>query len=376
MVRSGYIGPTTPPTFSPYGQTRHPLDMDMEETMFESPHKMFLRGLLALAACGALASAAASCKSDEGAKTGEGTKTEEGTKAEEPKKPERVVVSFHNMAEPFFVVMNRELLDEAKKLGVEVVVLDAQANSAKQTADVENALVQGASGIILAPTNVDALAPAVNEVIKAKVPVITVDRRVEGTTAPVPHVGADNVAGGRMLAEWVVKRHPDGASIVLLTGQPGSSSAIDRTKGIQEGLAAAGEKYRIVAEQTGNWARDQGLTVTENILTSLGANKPNAIISENDDMALGAIEALRAAGLLDGSISVLGFDAIPEALRLVQKGELAVTVEQSPSRQIRTALRQIVEHIRNGAEMKSVSIEPVLITKDNINDAERLSEVK
>ncbi|HWN72022.1 MAG TPA: substrate-binding domain-containing protein, partial [Haliangium sp.] len=137
-----------------------------------------------------------------------------------------------------------------------------------------------------------------------------------------------------------------------------------------------GDKYRIVAEQTGNWARDQGLTVTENILTSLGANKPNAIISENDDMALGAIEALRAAGLLDGSISVLGFDAIPEALSAVQKGELAVTVEQSPSRQIRTALRQLVDQIRKGTEMKSESIAPVLITKDNINEAERLSEVK
>jgi inositol transport system substrate-binding protein len=337
---------------------RYPLPM--EQTMFESPHKRFLGGLLALAACGALAWTAACGKKSE----------------EQGERVERVVVSFHNMAEPFFVVMQRELLDEAKKLGVEVVVLDAQANSAKQTSDLENALVQGASGIILAPTNVDALAPAVNEVLAAKVPVITVDRRVEGTTAPVPHVGADNVAGGRMLAEWVVKRHPEGAAIVLLTGQPGSSSAIDRTKGIHEGLAAAGDKYRIVAEQTGNWARDQGLTITENILTSLGASKPDAIIAENDDMALGALEALRAAGLLDGKISVLGFDALPEALRSIQKGELAVTVEQSPSRQIRTALRQIVERMRKGTEMKSESIVPVLITADNLQEAERLSEVK
>jgi inositol transport system substrate-binding protein len=346
--------------------------------MFESPHKRFLGALSALAICGAFAVTAASCnKSEDPAKSEQPATSAEPAKPEEPKKSEeRVLVSFHNMAEPFFVVMHRELLDEAKKLGVEVVVVDAQANSAKQTADLENALAQGASGIILAPTNVDALAPAVDEVIKAKVPVITVDRRVEGTSAPVPHVGADNVAGGRMLAEWVVKRHPEGASIVLLTGQPGSSSAIDRTKGIHEGFAAAGDKYRIVAEQTGNWARDQGLTVTENILTSLGENKPNVILSENDDMALGAIEALRAAGQLGSGISVLGFDAIPDALRLVQKGELAVTVEQSPSRQIRTALGQLVERMRNGTEMKSVSIEPVLITADTLQNAERLSEVK
>jgi inositol transport system substrate-binding protein len=349
----------------------------MEETMSQFTHKRFLGGLLALAACGVLAGAAGCKKADEPAKSDEPAKADEPAKSGEPAKAgERVVVSFHNMAEPFFVVMQRELLDEARKLGVEVVVLDAQANSAKQTADLENALVQGAAGIILAPTNVDALAPAVNEVLAAKVPVITVDRRVEGTTAPVPHVGADNVAGGRMLADWVVKRYPEGANIVVLTGQPGSSSAIDRTKGIHDGLAAAGDKYKIVAEQTGNWARDQGLTVTENILTSLGDKKPSAIISENDDMALGAVEALRAAGLLGSGISVLGFDALPEALGSIQKGELAVTVEQSPSRQIRTALRQLVERIRSGAEMKSTSIEPVLITPDTLQQAERLSEVK
>jgi inositol transport system substrate-binding protein len=371
---SGYALPAA--GFPPQGR-RGPQDMHMEKTMFEVRHQRFLGRLLALAACGALASMAACKKSEEPATSGEpGTAAEPDKSAEPVKSGERVLVSFHNMAEPFFVVMQRELLDEARKLGVEVVVVDAQANSAKQTADLETALVQGAKGIILAPTNVDALAPAVNEVLAAKVPVITVDRRVEGTTAPVPHVGADNVAGGRMLAEWVVKRYPEGASIVVLTGQPGSSSAIDRTKGIHDGLAAAGDKYRVVAEQTGNWARDQGLTVTENVITSLGENKPNAIISENDDMALGAIEALRAASLLGSGISVLGFDALPEALRAVQKGELAVTVEQSPSRQIRTALRQLVEHIRTGAEMKSVSIEPVLITTDTIQQAERLDEVK
>ncbi len=289
---------------------------------------------------------------------------------------EKIIASFHNMAEPFFVVMTRELKDEAKKLNVDVTVVDGQANSAKQTADVENALVQGVKGIIIAPTDVKALTPAVNEVIKAGVPIVTVDRYIEGASKAVPHVGADNVAGGRGMVDWVVKNYPGGAKIVLLTGQPGSSSAIDRTKGVHQGVTKAGAKYKIVVEQTANWARDQGLTVTQNILTSLGKNRPDVIIAENDDMALGAIEALRESGADKAGVKVMGFDAVPDALKKVRDGSLASTVEQSPSRQIRTALQQIVAKIREGKEIQSKSIEPVLITAQNLKDAERLSEVK
>lgn len=286
----------------------------------------------------------------------------------------RIAVSFHNMAEPFFVVMRRELMAEAEAQKVSVIVLDGQANSAKQAADIEAALVQGVDGVILAPTDVNALAPAADSVIKQGLPIITVDRRVEGTSQPVPHVGADNVAGGRLMAEWVVKTYPQGARIVLLTGQPGSSSAIDRTKGVKDGVAAAGATYQIVSEQSANWSRDQGLTVTQNILTSLGAARPDAIIAENDDMAFGAIEALRTSGIT--GVAVLGFDATPESLKMIRDGQMAVTVEQSPSRQIRSALQQVLGAARNGAPMAPVSITPVLITKDNLGEAERFDEMK
>ena len=285
---------------------------------------------------------------------------------------DRIAVSFHNMAEPFFVVMRRELMAEAARLSVEVTVLDGQANSAKQSADIEAALVQGVKGVILAPTDVNALAPAVNSILEEGLPVITVDRRIEGATSPVAHVGADNVAGGRMMVEWIVRTFPDGARIVLLTGQPGSSSAIDRTRGVKEALSAAGARYAVVAEQSANWSRDQGLTVTQNILTSLDSGRPDVILAENDDMAFGAIEALRTTGL--EGVSVLGFDATPEALRSIRSGAMALTIEQSPSRQIRTALQQIVGAVRTGSPLASVSIEPVVITRDSLARAERLDE--
>jgi inositol transport system substrate-binding protein len=286
----------------------------------------------------------------------------------------QVVASLHDMTEPFFVAVKRELDAEAGRQGVSVAVEDGQSNSAKQTADIEAAITGGAQGIILAPNDVNALTPAVEEVIKAGIPIVTLDRRVDNTSVKVPHVGADNVAGGRIMAQWLIDSFPNGARILLITGQLGSSPSIDRTRGIKEALAAAGAKYEIVAEQAGTWKREQGLTVTQNVLTSLGAQSLQAVVAESDEMALGALEALRSSGV--SGVKVIGFDATPEALKLVRSGEMAATIEQSPKNQARTALQQLTAQIRQHAPMSGASIVPVLITQSNVNQAERIGEVR
>ena len=284
----------------------------------------------------------------------------------------QVVASLHDMTEPFFVAVKRELDAEAARLGVSISVEDGQSNSAKQTADIEAAITGGAQGIILAPNDVNALTPGVEEVIKAGIPIVTLDRRVENTSVKVPHIGADNVAGGRIMAKWVIDSFPNGARVLLITGQLGSSPSIDRTRGIKEALAAAGAKYQILAEQSGTWKREQGLTVTQNVLTSLGGQSLQAVVAESDEMALGALEALRSSGV--SGVKVIGFDATPEALKLVRSGAMAATVEQSPMNQARTALQQLVAQIRQHTPMAGASIVPVLITQSNVNQAERISE--
>jgi inositol transport system substrate-binding protein len=286
----------------------------------------------------------------------------------------QVVASLHDMTEPFFVAVKRELDAEAGRLGISIAVEDGQSNSAKQTADIEAAITGGAQGIILAPNDVNALTPGVEAVIKAGIPIVTLDRRVDHTSVKVPHVGADNVAGGRIMAQWVIDSFPNGARVLLITGQLGSSPSIDRTRGIKETLTAAGPKYQIVAEQSGTWKREQGLTVTQNVLTSLGGQALQAVVAESDEMALGALEALRSSGV--SGVKVIGFDATPEALKLVRSGEMGATVEQSPMNQARTALRQLVSQIRQHAPMPGASIAPVLITQSNVSQAERIGEVR
>lgn len=286
----------------------------------------------------------------------------------------QIVASFHNLSEPFFVAMRRNATDEARKLRIDLLIVDAQSNSAKQTTDIETAVATGTQGIIIAPNDLNALTPAVNYVLANDVPIVSVDRRVDKADKAVPHFGADNVTGGRMMAQYVVDHFPQGAGIVLLTGTPGSSSAIDRSKGIHDVIGAAGANYRIVAEQTANWQRDQGLTVTQNVLTSLGPTRPQVIIAEDDDMALGAVEAVRSTGIT--GIEVIGFNATPEALKMVRNGDMAATVEQSPSRQIRTALDQLVARIRRREPLVGAMIKPVLITRENLNEAERIAEAR
>ncbi|WP_343685003.1 substrate-binding domain-containing protein [Asticcacaulis sp.] len=287
-----------------------------------------------------------------------------------------IVVSFSDLSQPFFVAMRRDLEDEAQKLGVKVQVLDGQNNSSKQVSDLEAARVQGISAVIIAPTDSKALASATDALIDEKTVVVSVDRQIGGGKHPVPHFGANNVEGGRAMADWVVKTYPNGAKVVVITNDPGSTSSIERVKGVHEGLAAGGAAYQIVAEQTGNSKRDQALSVTQNVLTSMGGAHPDVILCLNDDMAMGALEAIRGAGFTTQQIAVLGFDAIPEALKRIRDGEMAASVEQNPGEQIRSALRAVVANLKDKTPIVSKSLTPVLITRDTLAQASRIGEVK
>lgn len=285
-----------------------------------------------------------------------------------------ILSSMPNLAFPFFVHMQAELRDEAEEIGgITLLETDGQGSTPTQTADVESAIIRGVDGIIISPNEVDAMAPALEQAVDAGIPVVTIDRRVDGVEGILAHVGADNVAGGEAQGRLIMELFPDGATVFNLQGQPGASPAIDRNQGVHNVLDEH-DGYTFVFEQTANFARDRGLAVTEAGLTGM-AEPPDVIVAANDDMALGAQEALR--GLGQDGIPVIGFDALPEALASVRDGGLAATIEQFPGEQSRTALRLLVEYLRDGVEPEDgvVLLTPVAITADNIDEAERLGEL-
>ena len=301
--------------------------------------------------------------------------TESETSATEAPAEETLTIalSLPDMAFPFFVFMESQVRDEAEALGnIEIVTLDGQNQVPKQTADLEAAIAKEYDGVLISPLTADAMAPAVQQVVDAGIPVVTIDRTVFDVET-LAHVGADNVLGGEEQGKALLELFPDGAVIFELEGQPGSSPAIDRSAGLHNIIDGV-DSIEIACQQTAEFRRDQGLTVTENCLGA--PPNPNAIVAANDEMAFGAVEAAKALAL-EGVI-IIGYDALPEALLMVRDGDLYGTVEQFPGEQSRVALRTLVDFIQNDVtpEEHDIFIPPQLITAENLDDAERIAEIE
>ncbi|MBV8642052.1 MAG: substrate-binding domain-containing protein, partial [Verrucomicrobia bacterium] len=258
-----------------------------------------------------------------------------------------VLFALPDLAFPFFVHMADQAKDEANKIGdIDLIIADGQRSSPKETADVEAGITKGVSGIMISPNDVDALAAAIQEAVDAKVPVVTIDRRVNKVPGILGHVGADNVKGGEAQGQLIEKLFPDGATVMNLQGQSGASPAIDRNKGLHNVLDQAKDKYKFIFEDTAGFDRSKGLAMTESALAGM-PKPPDVIVAANDDMALGALEALKARNLL-GKVKLIGFDALPEALGQIKAGNMTATIEQLPGGQVRGALQVLVAFLREG----------------------------
>ncbi len=223
---------------------------------------------------------------------------------------------------PFFVDLEAGAKAKAAELNVKLVTLDSQDDSATEMSNVEDLINQGVDVIMINPTDSDAVKSAVEAANKANIPVITLDRGANGGTV-VSHIASDNVAGGKLAGEYIVELLGGKGKVVELEGIPGASAARDRGEGFNS--AIAGTDLKVVAKQTANFDRAQGLTVMENILQA--QPEIDAVFAHNDEMALGALEAIKASGR---NILVVGFDATDDAKAAVAKGEMAATVEQLP----------------------------------------------
>lgn len=222
---------------------------------------------------------------------------------------------------------------EASKLGYEMVYTDAGGSEAKQIADVDSMIAQKVDLIFIAPRSEKALAEAVLKAKAACIPVILLDRDVDHSIAApgkdyVTMIGSDFVEEGRRAGEWLAKTTNGKATIIELEGSVGSSPAIDRKKGF-DGEIAKHPDMKIVESQSGDFARDKGRQVAETLLQA--HPDVTAIYTHNDEMAIGAIAALEAAGKVPGKdVIVVSIDGIKDAAQAIVDGKLGATVECSP----------------------------------------------
>src|ERR1700740_2827090 len=210
---------------------------------------------------------------------------------------------------------------------VELTIVDANNDSAKQTGQGENFLAQGMDAVVILPVDTAATGPMTKAVVKAGKPLVYVNRKPANLPKGVVYCGSNSFEAGIMNMEELGKCMGGKGNLAILMGELSNEAAIGRTDGIKK---VAKEKFpdiKIVREQAGNWKRDQGKTIMENWLAS--GQQINGVASNNDEMALGALQAIKAAGKL-GKICVGGTDGSHDALAALDKGELNDTVFQDP----------------------------------------------
>ena len=268
-----------------------------------------------------------------------------------------------HMDNEFTVQMSGAVKDKAKELDASLTTFDARNEIAKQISQVETAVTQGYTGILIEPVAVDGLGPALQAAKKAGLAVINLNQRVSDPAVTDSYVGANPVEGGQIEMGYIAKEIGGKGNIAVLLGPLGSDAEIGRTQGYDNVLKGYPD-IKVVYKQTANWRTDEALKLTENWLQT-GADLA-AIVSNNDDMALGAVKAVKDAHLV-GKIKIAGLDAAPNALAAVKDGTMTATVSQSTTDQGRMAMEALVK-LANGEKIDAtITVPHALITKENVD---------
>lgn len=263
---------------------------------------------------------------------------------------------------PFFIDLRDGAQEAADEAGVSLEVVDAQNDAATQQNQLANAATQETDAVLINPVDSEAAAAAVDPLLQADIPVIAVDRAVEGATVNTT-VSSDNVAGGRQAAQALAEAMGEEGQVVVLQGVAGTSASRDRGQGFEEGIAEFPD-IEVVAMQPANFDRAQGLDVATNLLES--NPEVTGIFAENDEMALGALQAL--GDRAGEEVFVVGFDGTGDALTAIEEGSMVATIAQQPAELGRAAVEAALQAVDGEDLPESQPIDVVTVTTDNVAD--------
>ena len=273
----------------------------------------------------------------------------------------RIGLSVSTLNNPFFVTLRDGAQSAADEAGAELIVSDAQNDTAQQQDDIQNFVTQQVNVILVNPVDSDAVVPAIEAANQANIPVIALDRGASGGELATT-IASDNVQGGNLAGEELIRLVGSG-SVAQLEGTPGADPARDRGQGFQDAIDAQ-SAVEVVASQSANFDRAEGLNVAENILQA----NPNivGIFAQNDEMALGAVQALGdSAG---DEVKVVGFDAIEDALSAIQDGTINATVAQQPAEIGSLGVENAIRVINGESVEENIPVEVQLVTPENVSE--------
>jgi ribose transport system substrate-binding protein len=274
---------------------------------------------------------------------------------------QRIGLSISTLNNPFFVSLRDGAQQAADEAGVELIISDAQNDAATQQDDVQNFVTQQVDAILVNPVDSEAVVPAVQAANQADIPVIALDRGASGGEIATL-IASDNVEGGRLAGEELIELVGSGP-VAQLEGIPGASPTRDRGQGFEEAINAQ-DAVELVASQTANFDRAEGLNVTENILQSNPEIK--GIFAQNDEMALGAVRALGNRAGTD--VKIVGFDAVEDALKAIQDGKMNATVAQQPDRIGSLGVENAMKVIEGESVDENIPVPVKLVTEENVSE--------
>ena len=272
-----------------------------------------------------------------------------------------ITFALSTQANSFMVQMREGAQKKADELGLTINFQDASDDSATQANQLANAAATGAGAVIVNPTDSDAMASAVKQLTDAKIPVVAVDRAVNNAEVS-SYIASDNVGGGKQAAKALSEAINGEGEILVLQGKTGSSASRERGQGFEEGLKDS-PNIKVVAKQTAEFERVKGLDVTTNLLQA----HPNvkAIFAENDEMALGAIEALGDKAGKD--VIVVGFDGVEDALKAIKEGTMYASIAQQPADMAAQAVVEASKLLKGESATKEMQVDVVTVTKENVD---------
>jgi inositol transport system substrate-binding protein len=290
----------------------------------------------------------------------------EETKPAEPNKLEKKItigVSLLDLDNIFISDVGNAMEAKAKELGVKLVISNGQNSAEKQVSQVENFIAQMVDVIILNPISYINCKPAIEAANRANIPILTVNTLVANQEKCITFVGSDAAESGRLEMEYAAKLLNGKGNIVILHGPNGHDAEIGRRKGVQE-ILDKNPGIKVIFEQSANWSKNEGYAIIENCLEN--GKEIDAVISQNDEMALGAVKAIEEKKGHE-NILVFGIDAIPDALKAIRDGKMAGTVFQDAKAQGAGAIQAAVK-IAKGENVESkIYIPYVLVTKDDLS---------
>jgi len=277
----------------------------------------------------------------------------------------RIGVSIARVDDNFMTYVRNGLEAAAKQEGVQIQFEDAQGDVVRQLNQVEGFISQKVDAVIVLPVDTAATANMTRAAVEAKTPLVYVNRHPDERVLPkgVVTVASNDIEAGQLQMHYLAEKLGGKGSLAIIMGDLAQNATHDRTEGVKQVLKDY-PGIRIVEQQSAEWQRNKGMDLTSNWL--LAGTHFDAIVANNDEMAIGAAMALQQAGKAKGEIAIVGIDGLPDGLAAIKRGMLLASVFQDPKAQATSAVQSAIKMIKGEAVQPDVWVPFLLIKPEQV----------